>query len=155
MRGEIKIVTHGCDFILLFSSGWGESSVGFIKRVASVVFGLFEDGNFVIFVFVKMMKHVLFFLGYKETILLLSLILPFWCSALVLTFCFGLYSFRLFGEVAETLNELLGEERFVFLKAIPLSPKRSALDILNFKFDGPRRDARDADVEIVLHKIIL
>jgi hypothetical protein len=148
-------VFHGVRLLSVFVSR-GQFILGTIERIASVVFGLLENGSLIMFVFVQMVQHILLLLRNKHPVLLLP-------HPPTLSFTLGL-SFRLhlllllnhfLLKIAKTLYKLLGQEAFVFIESILLTTKSCGLNILYFEFDATTGYRWYVNVEIVFHKIII
>ena len=127
----------------------GEGDVGPVERVASVVLGLFEDGRFVVFIFVQVIQHVLLLLGDEKTVVLLVDYSTLCLFAFGLSFLLNFLTF--FSEVIKALDKLLGEEGFVFIKPVFLGAKDGGFNVLNLELDGFGGDRGDIDVEVVAH----
>lgn len=127
----------------------GEGDVGSVKRVASVVLGLLEDGRLVVFIFVQVIQHVLLLLGDEKTVVLLVDYPTLGFLALGLGFLLNFLTF--FSEVIKALDKLLGEEGFVFIKPVFLGAKDGGFNVLNLELDGFGGDRGDIDVEVVAH----
>ena len=127
----------------------GEGDVGSVKRVASVVLGLLEDGRLVVFIFVQMIQHVLLLLGDEKTVVLLVDYPTLGFLALGLGFLLNFLTF--FSEVIKALDKFLGKEGFVFIKPVFLGAEDSSFDVLNLELDGFGGDRGDIDVEVVAH----
>ena len=127
----------------------GEGDVGSVKRVASVVLGLLEDGRLVVFIFVQVVQHVLLLLRDEKAVVLLVVDSALGFPALGLGFLLDFWAF--FCEVVKAFNKLLGEEGFVLIKAVFLGAEDGGFDVLYFELDGFGGDGGDVDVEVVAH----
>ncbi len=101
---------------------------------------------------------MLFLLRNKHPVLLLRNNRPLSTCYSALRFAFSLRfctRIRFWSKVAERINEFFSKEGFVLNESVLLRSKSSALNVLNLKLYGLRRNSRNVYVEIVFHKIII
>ena len=126
-----------------------------VEGVPSIVLGFLQQRSLIIFIFVNVVQHMLLLFGHKHSIILFKIFL--FCStfhsAFSLRFFLNLSTFFL--KIVKTVDELLGEEPFVFLEPIFLAPKSCSFDILYFKLDVFAGNGGYVNVEIVPHNFII